>query len=255
MKPQNIVFLGSKPIGFWCFQHLLECKDQYKINIIGVRSKENPNLEHKSLCELARENSIRVLSNLDELSALDEPIDYIFSVQHHEILTHTHLNTARILAANLHMAPLPEYRGCNQFSYAIIDQAKVFGTTLHQMLPGIDNGSILFERRFSIAETITVKELYNLTEIASKELWAESLGKILSGNYNPITQDALISTRGTSIHYRSDINKLKQIDINWAQEKIERHIRATYMPGFSPPYSIINGKKVSLVPEEPKHLL
>jgi hypothetical protein len=59
-----------------------------------------------------------------------------------------------------------------------------------------------------------------------------------------LPQKDLVNTRGTSIHYRSEIQQLKQIDLSWEQEKIERYIRATYMPGFEPPFTLVEGEKL-----------
>ncbi|MBK8684503.1 MAG: hypothetical protein IPN26_05660 [Bacteroidetes bacterium] len=73
-------------------------------------------------------------------------MDFLISVQYHQILNERHIQKARTLAINLHMAPLPEYRGCNQFSFAILDQYPEFGTTLHVMDERIDHGDILFEK-------------------------------------------------------------------------------------------------------------
>ena len=44
--------------------------------------------------------------------------------------------------------------------------------------------------------------------------------------------------------YRKEIEKIKKVDLNWSKDRIERHIRATYMTGFEPPYMIINNQKV-----------
>ena len=133
------------------------------------------------------------------------------------------------------MASLPEYRGCNQFSFAIIDKAETFGTTLHQLEVGIDSGAILAEKRFPIPKGCWVQDLYQLTLAASRQLFAENIAAILKGNYTPVPQNELIEERGTSYHFRHEINDVKQIDLNWSAEKIERHIRATYFPPFEPP--------------------
>jgi hypothetical protein len=34
------------------------------------------------------------------------------------------------------------------------------------------------------------------------------------------------------------------IDLNWSSDAIARHIRATYMPGFEPPYAMIGTQKI-----------
>ena len=148
------------------------------------------------------------------------------------------------------MAPLPEYRGCNQFSFAIIDGATEFGTTLHRLEEGIDSGAILFEKRFPIPRNCFVKELYEITEKTSLELFEESMPNIINGNYELRPQEELVTERGTSYHYRNEIDEIKQIDLSWDKEKIERYYRATYFPPFEPPYAIIDGRKVSLSMDE-----
>ena len=57
-------------------------------------------------------------------------------------------------------------------------------------------------------------------------------------------QKDLIPSRGTSIHYRNEIHALKQIDLSLSKEEIEKRIRATAMPGFEPPFCIVNDEKL-----------
>ena len=147
---------------------------------------------------------------------------------------------------NLHMAPLPEYRGCNQFSFAIVNGDQEFGTTLHQMDPGIDSGGILFERRFPIPENCFVDELYQVTFDHSVEMFETSLPLLVAGEYNIIPQETLLEERTTSLHFRKEIQQLKEIDLDWPQERILRHLRATAMPGFPPPYALFNDIKIEL---------
>jgi len=241
MEKKSLVFLGSKPIGFHCLYYLIRQKDQLGIEIAGLLTNDNPRFSTTlSLRTLAEEHDIPVFDSLDELPS----VDYLYSVQYHQLLKEHHIDKAKKIALNLHMAPLPEYRGCNQFSFAIADKRDEFGTTIHQMDAGIDQGDIVFERRFKIPENCWVDELYELTFNASLDLFIETISEILNGNYTLTPQQQLVAERGTSLHYRSDINKLKVIDLNWSSDAIARHIRATYMPGFEPPYAMIGTQKI-----------
>ena len=53
----------------------------------------------------------------------------------------------------------------------------------------------------------------------------------------------MVNKRNTSLHYRKEIEQIKNIDLNWSKDKISRYIRATYMPNFEPPFTIINNQK------------
>jgi methionyl-tRNA formyltransferase len=248
MMRKKVVFLGSKPIGYECFLYLISRREELNIEISGISTQERKEfgLGH-DLAQLAQENNIPVLNSADDIPECD----IIYSVQYHKILTATQISKAKQIAVNLHMAPLPEYRGSNQFSYAIIDDMGEFGTTIHQIDTRIDHGDILFEKRFPIPVGCWVNELYQLTYDASIELFHETMKDIVTGNYTPTPQKILEEKRGTSLHFRNEVVKLKLIDLNWERAKIERHIRATSMPGFEPPYTIIDGQKVYFTRNEP----
>lgn len=239
--PIRIVFLGSKPIGFHCLQFLLEQKEALNIEVVGLCTRLRKEFSGENdLTGLAQEYNIPVLSSLNDIPECD----IIYSVQHHELLKAEHIRKAKTIAVNLHLAPLPEYRGCNQFSFAIIDEAKEFGATIHQIDTRIDHGDVLFEHRFSIPEHCWVNDLYELTFNAAIKLFHESLPSLIEGNYTKISQSELLKKRKESLHFRKEISELKQIDLNQPAKDIEKVIRATYMPGFEPPYALINGKKV-----------
>lgn len=236
-----MIFLGSKPVGYACFTELLAQKEVLNVTVTGLMTQARKEFggDH-NLKALAAEHDIPVFDSLDELPECD----IIYSVQYHEILKAEHIAQAGQIAVNLHMAPLPEYRGSNQFSYAIIENKAEFGTTIHRIDTRIDHGDILFQKRFPIPEGCYINDLYQLTFEASVQLFKDTLAKIVAGDYQPVPQQALEAEYGTSLHFRKEIASLKQIDLNWDKTTIERHIRATLMPGFEPPYCIINGEKL-----------
>ena len=241
MHRKKVIFLGSKPVGYKCFMHLLSMRDALDITVSGVLTNVRKEFgDAHELNILAKENDIPVIADTDDIPECD----ILYSVQYHKILKQAHIDKARQIAVNLHMAPLPEYRGSNQFSYAIIDGKTEFGTTLHQMDSRIDHGDILFQKRFPIPEGSWVNDLYKLTFDASVALFKETLPDIINGNYTATPQAWLIDMYGTSLHYRNEIAHLKCIDPSWDKEKIDRYIRATTMPGFEPPYYIQDGKKM-----------
>lgn len=240
MAAKKVVFLGSKPIGYECFKELIKRRDSLDIDIVALLTQPRKEFAgDNDLASLALQNGIPVLNSPDEIP----PCDLLYSVQYHIILKAEHIARAG-LAVNLHMAPLPEYRGSNQFSFAILDGKTEFGTTIHVMDTRIDHGDILFQKRFAIPDNCWVHELYELTRKASYLLFSQTIAHILAGNYNPVPQERLVTTYGSSLHYRNEMNQIKQIDLNWDTERIERHIRATSMPGFEPPYTFVGGKKV-----------
>lgn len=239
MTKKKVVFLGSKKIGLECLKILDNNSQKFNYEIIGILTNDRGD----DIKKYSTRRGLKLLGSLNEFLSLDK-VNIAISVQYHKILKKEHIKKAEDLIVNLHMAPLPEYRGCNQFTYAIINNDKKFGTTIHIVDDRIDSGDILFEKRFPIPENCWVDELYQLTFKKSIELFKGSLKNIIELNINPKKQSLLKQTRGCNIHYRNEIQKLKQIDLNWPEDKIKRHIRATYMPNFEPPYCIINKTKI-----------
>jgi methionyl-tRNA formyltransferase len=239
---KKVIFLGGKEIGYECLKLLFKQSKQLNIEIIGVDYSPNG----KKTKEFSKEFNLKYLNgNIPQCNI-------IISVQYHRILLDKEIKMASERAVNLHMAPLPEYRGCNQFSFAIIDGIDEFGTTLHEIVPGIDSGPIISEKRFKIAANTWVKELFDLTYYASLELFKDQLPKLISGEYIAIDQNSLLSSRKTSYHFRKEIDSIKKINLNWSEGKISKYLRATMMPGFEPPYAILENKKVYFCIQEEK---
>lgn len=238
----QIVFLGSKPLGYQCLQHVLQQQTalQAQVIAVGTNPKATLNTATHNIADLCHAHGLPMLQGLHDLP----PCDFIVSVQYHRILRQPHIDQARRLAVNLHTAPLPEYRGCHPFSFAIIDQATEYGTTLHQLTAGIDSGDILFERRFPIAPHTMVGQLFEQTQHESLAMFAAALPHLLSGNYTRLAQSSRATSHPSSYHYRHEMDEIKKIDLNWSAERIERHLRATYFPPFAPPYAMVGKQKV-----------
>lgn len=238
--PKKIVFLGTKPIGAHCLAFLLEQQSVLNIEVIAIGTQHRKEFSTENAIEvLAHNNHIPLINHPDEIPACD----IIYVVQYHKILKNTHINQAKQIAVNLHLAPLPEYRGCNQFSFAIFHGATTFGVSIHKIDSGIDSGDILFEDRFPLAPNTWVKDLFNTSVNKGIALFKATLADIVAENYTLTPQSKLIAQRGLNEHKRKDIQALKQIDFNESKEKTQKRIRATLMPGFEPPFVIIDGKK------------
>jgi methionyl-tRNA formyltransferase len=239
--PQKVIFLGSKPIGYQCLLFLIENAKSLNIQLEAVFSNDNTRFGTEfSVKKLASDYQIPFFNTISEIEKMNN-VQFLISVQYHQILKKKHIEKAEIVAINLHMAPLPEYRGCNQFSFAILNNEKEFGTTIHLMDEKIDNGAIIAEKRFTIPEKCDVKELYDITYNHSIELFKNNISTILNLKFETI---AFNKNAKSHLYFRKDIEPYKILDKNWDSEKIDRHIRALSMPGFEPPFFIENGEKV-----------
>ena len=65
----------------------------------------------------------------------------------------------RYSVLNVHLAPLPRYRGRHPLPWALINGESTFGVTIHQMTSVIDGGDIYWQRQISITPGMSVQEL------------------------------------------------------------------------------------------------
>ena len=246
---RKVLFLGSKKIGYECLRTLIQLQKKNEVNICGIVTnpeRENPKY---SFSDIASASNIKIYKNIDESLARHE-IDFIVSVQYHKILSTHQIQCAKSMAINLHMAPLPEYRGCNQFSFAIYNKTRIFGATLHIINEEVDGGDILAEERFEINEGIDVVELYNKTYTTSLKLFNDKILAIMNGECNRIPQNKLIRDRGSKLYYRKDIIALKQLNLEQGIKDIVQRVKATSMTGFEPPYFEYNSQKYFVIPQK-----
>lgn len=242
-RPISIVCLVAKEIGWQCFNHLLSLNNKWNLNIIGLKTNDQvASRSNMEIIKKAQTLNIPILKSLDDIP----PCDYIISVQYHEILKTRHIQQAKIRAINLHLAPLPEYRGCNQFSFAIFNQEQEFGVALHEINEQVDDGALIAELRWGIPSDIWVEELWKTTNQKGLALFQETFPLIFEKPSLTIPKKQVES----NLYFRKDIHQLKKLLWEESPEIWKRKIRATSMPGFEPPYFILDGKKIWVGQEE-----
>lgn len=79
----------------------------------------------------------------------DWSLDLGFSVFYDKIIKGWFIGKCAMLL-NLHNSPLPEYRGVSPINWALKNEEEEHGVTIHQITPGIDDGPIMAQVRYSI---------------------------------------------------------------------------------------------------------
>ena len=244
MKP-TILFAGAKTIGANCLKEVVKLHTAGTAELIGVVRGQPRNTSlttGQSVDDIAEQAAVPVYADWPTAA---KP-NFIVSVQYQSVLSAEQLAQAETSAVNLHLAPLPEYRGANQFSYAILNGDTEFGVTLHEMVPRVDAGPVLGERRFAIAPACVVSELYDTACEEAVILFRETLGPLLRGELQPREQATDEPGVVTHFYRKKDIESEKRLDPSWSPEKIDRYVRAMDMPGYEPPFFEIDGRKIYL---------
>lgn len=124
---------------------------------------------------------IRCMGILSKLGVQFAPLDecrVAFSVLGSHVYTKREIESVPCGIVNLHLAPLPAYRGFYAFSHAIANGDDDYEVTLHYVDEGIDTGPIIATRSVPMPDTPQV--LAYKAQEAGVELFGEWAPKIIA---------------------------------------------------------------------------
>jgi methionyl-tRNA formyltransferase len=135
------------------------------------------------------------------------------------------LAVARRDALNVHGALLPQYRGANPTQWALLNDERETGVTIHVMSEAFDAGDIVAERRVPIRFTDTWLDIHARIADATEALLAEQLPGILAGAYERRPQDPALAR-----HFRRRTPEDGRIDWDASVLAIYNLVRALVAP-------------------------
>jgi methionyl-tRNA formyltransferase len=181
---------------------------------------------------LCREWALENIPNEYSLVDTIESADIVISVLYEKLFTYQEIQGKRCY--NFHPGILPDYRGSGAYSWAIINEEKEFGITLHLIDEGIDTGDIIETERFPIHPGDTSHTLHLRGTKVTINMFKNFFIKILE---NKITTSPQNNQEGM-IYYRKDLQKAKDLT---------KYLRAFSFPGKEAAYYVNSlGNKVYL---------
>jgi methionyl-tRNA formyltransferase len=151
MHKTNIVLMGKGDLAIKAGGWFLS-SDKYAL--VGVVPVIPEPAWTGSLRNWARENDVPVVESghykdLPQLSDGAAKIDLVMSVFYDKIIKAWFIDRcSRII--NLHNGPLPRYRGVSPINWALKNGETEHGITIHEITPGIDDGPIIGQVKYSI---------------------------------------------------------------------------------------------------------
>jgi len=106
---------------------------------------------------------------------------------------------------NIHNGPLPEYRGMSPINWALKDEKQEHGVTIHEVTPGIDDGPIIAQLKYSI-----YPEFDEVIDVYNRSL---EYGRVLFENTFPILYDIVARQQNeklSSYHHSSEHHLLQE---------------------------------------------
>ena len=169
------------------------------------------------------------LPSYDKAEELTEDFDWLFSIANLTLIPDSVLSRAAKGAVNFHDGPLPRYAGLNTPNWALINGEDSHGITWHMIEGGVDEGDIIAQRLFDIAEDETAFSLNSKCYAAAMDSFGEVLAEVETGDPKRQPQD--LSQR--SYFARADRPTAGgRIDFNHPTDKVYRLVRGLDFGGY-----------------------
>ncbi len=110
----------------------------------------------------------------------DLQVDLVVSFNCPQKLKADLLHLPSLGCVNIHFGLLPKYRGVLPIMYAILNDEREFGVTVHYMDEKLDNGDIILQGTVSIGATDTLDTLYPKGFAVAAHLLSKALEQIES---------------------------------------------------------------------------
>ncbi len=177
--------------------------------------------------------------------------DLILSLGYWRIIPKEIIDASPMGILNLHHSYKLRYRGRHTVSWAIINEEKYHGTTLHYMSKALDDGPILSTRKVSVVPDDTAFTLFTRVN---------EMGLMMLKEMLPIALDQTlvkqVELQQPDEHYKMyKKNDLKhEIPHSMLNDDraFAKHVRALTFPGMPNPYVIMNDTKIYLSADHPK---
>lgn len=219
MSKQSIVFFGSGSVAAKSLQKL---KSDFQIEAIVTK----PSTEQEmSLCIPG--TTVFTVSNRSELDQLF--INHKFTSQVAILIDFGIIVSTTIIKSfnkgilNSHFSILPELRGADPITFAILSGQKTTGVSIMQLVEAMDEGDLLGFEELEINDDETEPTLTDKLIDLSDTLLKKLIPEYLSGTLTPHPQ----SITGREISYSRKLTKQDGIlDFSKSAEQLEREIRA-----------------------------
>ena len=244
--------IGYFADGPWGHNALDKLLDDETIEIAFIVPRNDTKDEY--LKKKAKENAIDYLCpikvNSDEFYelALQYNCELFVSMSYNQIFRKRIYSLPKYGTINCHAGKLPYYRGRNILNWALINDEKEFGITVHYVDDGIDTGDIILQRTYPITDDDNYDTLLQVAYRECPNILYDAIKQIQSKTATRTIQDN-ISKHGLYCGMRQVGDEV----INWNQtsREIFNFVRSICKPG---PMALTNVEHVAISINKVKYI-
>lgn len=225
----KIGYFADGPWSHKALKMLLEC-EEIEIGFICVRFND----PDKFLIEVAKQKNIVLLRNQninsDEfyLTLTRNYCDLFVSMSFNQIFKKRTYSIPKFGTINCHAGRLPFYRGRNVLNWALINDEKEFGVTVHYVDEGVDTGDIIAQYIYPISDDDNYSSLLDKAYDGCAETLFEVLSNFDKYKALRLSQKSIHPT-GFYCSGRMDGDEI--VDWNQGSRRIYNFVRAICLPG------------------------
>lgn len=225
----KIGYFADGPWGHKAFDKIVS-DDSLEIGFVMVRYDKRDAV----LIELAKKNGIPVelSKNINSREFIDRvksyEVDLFVSMSFNQIFKSEMINLPRYKTINCHAGKLPFYRGRNILNWALINDEKEFGITVHYIDEGIDTGDIILQETYPITDEDNYDTLLTRAYDGCADVLYRAIKMIQANDIKPIKQKD-IDPVGMYCGMRMPGDEV--IDWNQTSREVFNFIRALCVPG------------------------
>ena len=194
-KDLNLLFMGTPEISAYVFEQMI--LDGY--HFVGLVAQPDHPVGRKGIVEkvptkvIAEKYGIPVFQPIKirkDFSFMDNlKVDLVITLAYGQIVPQGFLDIPRFGCLNLHGSLLPKLRGASPVQTALINNEKVTGVTLMEMVAAMDAGRMYGKKEVVIDEEDNATSLFKKISEAAKDLVLELLPKYVNGELEGIPQN------------------------------------------------------------------
>lgn len=143
---KTVIVMGKGTLAIRIADWFLKSLDYHLVEVVPVIPEP---AWTDSFAGWARSNGIPVIDSGHYKDVSSRQVDLVFSVFYDRIIKEWFIARCRRIL-NLHNAPLPFYRGVSPINWALKNNERKHGVTIHEITPRIDDGPIVAQLEYTI---------------------------------------------------------------------------------------------------------
>jgi methionyl-tRNA formyltransferase len=241
----NIVFLGSKPLGLALLKCLYQATPNAKWTIIHPNDEVDARSNIKDFQDFAKEHNLDLLVAGNSRAAQEMLSDIKPDVGF--VCGWYWLFKAEVLDAipqglwGMHNSLLPKYRGASPLVWSIINGDDCVGSTIFRIREGMDDGEILHKVSIKLNDSQNIADILGVIENKMLQELPQKWANLIEGNAVLAMQD---ESQATYCGQRNETDGL--IDWNKPAKEIHNFVRAQTKP-YPCAFTYLAGKKIKIL--------